>query len=344
MAAPERTLTTAGGGSVALPLFLPVYQQNADAPDVRSFGGDPPVRGCIVNAYFLYKRRELRERLRGEQDLHDYLGFDRLVMTDSGAFQAFTRRLLLSNRSIVAFQDAIGSDVVSPLDLVTPPGESRATAERKLEATAKRVREAQRYVTRAVLAGVQQGGRFLDLRRRGTDQMLRLGVGYLAIGSLVPFFTRRHELSFAGQVVRAARERAGAAVPIHVYGAGDPLELPFFVLWGADVFDSSSYVHYARKGRYMTPYGALEDPGPLLAGEWACRCPACATRSDIRTIFADTPALAAHNLRTILDTVRAAGDAHRAGTLEAMLEQLVDVNAAWFPDSLLRKAWEARDG
>jgi 7-cyano-7-deazaguanine tRNA-ribosyltransferase len=215
-----RELVTAGGERLRLPLFLPVYQRNATLPELPPAIGNLPVRGCIVNAYFLYKQRDLRRSLAETAGLRRYLGFDGLVMTDSGAFQAFTRQLYLNNRDITRFQARIGADIVSPLDLITLPGESRTSVEVKVDATFRRVREAQRYVGDVVLAGVQQGGRFLEARRRSTDQMLELGVRYLAVGSLVPFFTRRHELGFVARTLRQTRAQVGGALPIHVYGAG----------------------------------------------------------------------------------------------------------------------------
>ena len=169
-----RELVTAGGRRHRLPLFLPVYQRNATLPELPPAIGDQPIHGCIVNAYFLYKQRELRRSLAETAGLRQYLGFDGLVMTDSGAFQAFTRRLYLNNRDITRFQARIGADIVSPLDLITLPGESRTSVEVKVDATFRRVREAQRYVGDALLAGVQQGGRFLEARR---TQLARMALG-----------------------------------------------------------------------------------------------------------------------------------------------------------------------
>jgi 7-cyano-7-deazaguanine tRNA-ribosyltransferase len=338
----RRELVTAGGRRFSLPLFLPVYQQNANTlPELPPAIGDHPIRGCIVNAYFLYKQRELRRSLTESAGLRSYLGFDGLVMSDSGAFQTFTRRLYLNNRDIVRFQARIGADIVSPLDLITLPGESRSSVDVKVDATFRRVREAQRYAGDALLAGVQQGGRFLEARRRSTDQMLELGVRYLAVGSLVPFFTRRHELGFVARTLQQTRAQVGDQLPVHVYGAGDPLELPFFVFWGADVFDSSSYGHFARDGWYMTPFGALREPrSVLVAGEHTCRCPVCGGDAPPADLQADVPSLATHNLWTILDTVERTAEAVRGGRLPAMLEELLAVHRSWFPDSPLAALWE----
>jgi 7-cyano-7-deazaguanine tRNA-ribosyltransferase len=128
---------------------------------------------------------------------------------------------------------------------------------------------------------------------------------------------------------------------MHVYGAGDPCELPFLAACGATIFDSASYGHYAQGGWYMTPYGALTDPGPVLAGEFACSCPAC-LELPVAQVLADEARLCRHNLWTICDTVRGlrglVGDRAR---LHARLEEILRVHAAWFPRSRLVPSWRS---
>ena len=149
---------------------------------------------------------------------------------------------------------------------------------------------------------------------------------------------------FVGRVIREARSVAGDDVPIHVYGAGDPCELPLMAALGADVFDSSSYVHFARHGSYMTPYGALPDAARLLAGEYRCACPTCRRVAGPQEVFDDVTLLAAHNLWTICETVARIRERLRRHELHAWIEELLLVHRAWFPDSLLPASWEELHG
>lgn len=336
-----RQYHTRRGAVFSLPLFLPVFQvregEHVFAPWPPDEG--PPIEGCIVNAFFLYKQADLRKRFEAGLTLQQYLGFDGLVTTDSGAFQNFTRPVLVSNRKIVRFQDRIRTDVAAPLDLVTPPGDSRREAERKLAATLKRIAEGMNLVEHAHLAAVQQGGRYLDLRRRSNEGLASLAPDYVAIGSLVPFFNRNHDLSFVAPVIREARETLGPAVPMHIYGAGDPVELPFFAALGADIFDSSSYGHYAEGGWYMTPFGALDRPERIAAGEYACPCPFCRGVPDPAARFADKALLRRHNLWTICTVVAELRRTIAAGRLEARLAEILEVHQRWFPDSALQRTW-----
>ncbi|HEU0097445.1 MAG TPA: tRNA-guanine transglycosylase [Allosphingosinicella sp.] len=336
-----RSIRTRLGARVELPLFLPVYQPRSEAFQLTTRDSRLRIEGLIVNAYFLYKQREIRERLTGGESLSAFIGFEGLIATDSGAFQGFTRQLYLSNRDIVRFQEAIGSDVISPLDLVTPPGDNRSVAQAKLLATNKRIREALRIVEDGRVAGVQQGGRFLDLRRQSNDALVEMGVEYVAIGSLVPFFNRNHDLRFAGTVIRDARAAIGDGPPMHIYGAGDPLELPFFFALGADIFDSASYAHYAKGGHYMTPLGATREPERLRSEGWRCGCPICAD-SPLPAVMSDELLLTQHNLWTIHEVIhllrRLAADP--AG-FDRYLAETLDSHRRLFPDSLLPQSWES---
>lgn len=329
---------------VELPLFLPVFHRRTSLVPIDGWREQFGVEGCISNAYFLYKDRELRSRfLEGGLQLPELYGYDGFLMTDSGAFQGFSGKLLLENKKIVRFQDRLGADVISPLDLVTPPGDKRADATWKLEKTQDRIREAKALVENSVLASVQQGGRFLDLRRRSLEGLLEMGIDYLALGSLVPFFNRNHDIGFVGQVMREARTQAGSEVPIHVYGAGDPVELPFFYALGANIFDSASYGHYAQGGWYMTPYGAFDRDLAVGAGaDFACPCPFCHERSRV-AVFAELETLASHNLWTILETVRELRRLGRGAALASRLEEILTRHQHYFPGSALATSWRALD-
>lgn len=326
--------------SFQLPLFLPVYQPRSNLVPIDDLKNNFSIDGLIVNGFFLYKDAEIRRQFETGLTLHQYIGFDGLIMTDSGAFQGLKRPLYLSNKKIVKFQDAIRADIVSPLDLISPPGDNYQTAEKKLMSTIKRIREAKRIVINGILAGVQQGGRFRELRKRSIEALMEIGVRYIAVGSLVPFFNKNHNLSFIIRILRDARAIAGNECPIHVYGAGDPVELPFLAALGTDIFDSSSYGHYALSGWYMTRFGALpkEEKDKIL--DYGCRCDICKGFNEIPEIFADPAKLAAHNLFVILDTIQRLRAARDNNEMENFLDTILKTHAQWFPNSLLNQSWE----
>ncbi|MBF0099273.1 MAG: tRNA-guanine transglycosylase [Desulfobacterales bacterium] len=325
--------------SFELPIFLPVYHPRESFIPIDTWPTEFNIQGCIVNAFFLYKQREIRNALKKGLTIRDIVKFPGLIMTDSGAFQGFHGRLFLENKTIVKFQEAIGADIISPLDIVTPPYDKKELAEKKLKTTLARVQEAIGVVQEGILAGVQQGGKFLDLRRSATEALLTMGVQYLALGSLVPFFNKNHELGFVGNVIRDARNMCGEGFPIHVYGAGDPVEIPFLIELGATIFDSSAYAHYARSGWYMTPFGAIQDAGPLISGEFSCSCRFCSQMNKPEDIFSDERSLEAHNLWTIMQTINQVIKAKQENSFHQLLEQILEQHMYWFPKSALHSSW-----
>lgn len=327
---------TANDITCQLPMFLPVYERGNEYVSMPELKGTFQIQGLITNGFFLYKDRDTRTRVldEGVKSFYDFPGF---VATDSGAFQGFTRPLHLKNKVIIKFQQDIGADVVSPLDIVSTPGQSKSECSKKLDATLRRIAEGLPLMNKSILVGVQQGGRFPDLRRWAMEQLIELGCRYIALGSLVPFFNKRHDLSLVGRIIRDARARTPDDIPIHLYGAGDPVELPFYAALGCDIFDSSSFVHYARKGWLMTPFGAVASESPHHQA-YTCGCPYCTDAAPNTPM--DETTLAKHNLWCILDTVREIRRRKRENTLSDYLEQILARHAEWFPDSLLVPSWQ----
>lgn len=334
------TIVKTRAGEYDLPIFLPVYQPYSNLVPIDAFITNYGFRGLIMNSFFLYKHKETKNLLLDGTTVKQYIGFNGLVMTDSGAFQGLKRPLYLSNKKIVSFQDQIGADIISPLDLITPPGDNYTTALQKVIVTNERIAEAKALTKNSVLAGVQQGGKFLDLRKKSLDGLLEIGIEYLAIGSLVPFFNKRHDLSFVVKVMKDVMSAfSGAAIPIHIYGAGDPVELPFLFYLGARIFDSSSYGHYANQGWYMTRYGAITQQDTANLEEYGCNCPVCAQSANKSAIFAEAAELAKHNLYVIKETMDIIKQKNDAGKLDDYLQEVLSVHERWFDTSLLVPSW-----
>lgn len=301
------------------------------------------IEGMIVNGFFLYKDRQTKDLLTGPTSIQEYIGFEGMIMTDSGAFQGLKRPLYLSNKKIVKFQDAIGADIISPLDLISPPNDNFETASKKLASTNKRIKQALQLTENSILAGVQQGGRFMELRGKSIEALMEMQVEYIAIGSLVPFFNKKHKLDFVIKVLQQARQIAGPDIPFHVYGAGDPLEMPFIAQLGTDIFDSSSYGHYALDGWYMTPFGAIRKEQKTEFEYINCQCTYCQEAEGL-SIFDQAPALAGHNLHTIIAVMEQIRHHQEQDTLTELLESIIKIHEAWFPDSLLPSTWNDFDG
>ena len=93
----------------------------------------------------------------------------------------------------------------------------------------------------------------------------------LALGSPVEFM-ESYEYRLLAQMIVSAKKQMPESVPLHLFGAGHPLTIPFAIALGCDSFDSASYMLYAKKLRYITdentPSACTNTPAST-----GCRCP-----------------------------------------------------------------------
>ncbi|MEM3795954.1 MAG: tRNA-guanine transglycosylase, partial [Archaeoglobaceae archaeon] len=126
-------------GKIETPTVLPVINPNIPliAPKkMKNFGA----QALITNAYVIY--RSFKDEAI-EKGVHKILGVDMPIMTDSGSYQLMLYGdVEIGNREIIEFQQKIGSDLIVPLDIPTPPDAEYETAKRDLEETIRREREA----------------------------------------------------------------------------------------------------------------------------------------------------------------------------------------------------------
>ncbi|MBE0604346.1 MAG: tRNA guanosine(34) transglycosylase Tgt, partial [Deltaproteobacteria bacterium] len=192
-------------GSFRTPAFMPVGTaatvKGVWPEQLREMG-----YGCILgNTYHLYLRPG-HERVRRLGGLHRFMGWDRLILTDSGGFQVFSMSALrkVSDESVsfrshvdgsahvltpelaVEIQEALGSDLRMALDECVAYPAERGEAEDAVRRTtlwAGRSVAARRLPEGGML-GIVQGGMFADLRRRSVEEICSLPFDGFAIGGV----------------------------------------------------------------------------------------------------------------------------------------------------------------
>jgi 7-cyano-7-deazaguanine tRNA-ribosyltransferase len=268
--------------------------------------------GVITNAYLLLKRHE------PVNNIHDYIGFDKVVMTDSGGYQILEfGGIEASQESVVRFQEAIGVDIGVMLDFPTGGYASREHAELTVQKTLENAHAfgKQRSREDILWVGPVQGGAYLDLVETCAKSMASLPFHIHAVGSPTEFL-EGYQFEKVLEILAAARAQIPASRPLHLFGAGHPAVLPFMVALGADLFDSASYALYARDDRYMTPFRTyrLKD-----VYEFPCKCPACRSyrpdelRQEEKAQRMEQ--LAAHNLHVLAEEMSRIRQAVYHGTL-----------------------------
>jgi 7-cyano-7-deazaguanine tRNA-ribosyltransferase len=278
--------------AVETPLLMPVYNPRKPTLTIDELKDEFNVKAVMVNAYMLYKSPELRDEVL-RRGIHDFLGFDGIVATDSGSYQMMLYGAVeVTNPEILRFERDIGVDIGSFLDIPTVPDTFKPRAKEQLEETIRRSKEAldAGFTVNAAI----QGGKYLDLRAESARQ---IGANFplVAIGGIVPLM-ESYRFSELSDIIATVKQNIPSDRVVHAFGAGHPILFPMAALLGCDLFDSAAYALYAQDGRYMTEYGTRKVDELEYIG---CACPICQEHGiKIKRLYgADkTRALAKHNL------------------------------------------------
>lgn len=324
-------------GVVETPTVMPVINPNlriVEPAEMREFGAEI----LITNSYIIYSKPELREKAL-KDGLHALIGFDGPIMTDSGSFQlSVYGDVNVENHEIIAFEQAIGTDIGVPLDIPTAPDVRRLQAADELKITNERLTEARRLVEERrqkaaenaanglekqrgddmMIAGPVQGSTYLDLRRESAGFVSTLDFDVCPIGAVVPLM-ESYRYEDLVNVVAAAKMNLDPTVPVHLFGAGHPMMFALAVALGCDLFDSAAYALYAKGGRYITVNGTYQlDRLKYLP----CSCPVCSknTAESIQKAANKEELLARHNLYVTFEEIRLIKQAIHDGKLLELVE------------------------
>ncbi len=313
-------------GVVETPALMPVINPNIDfipPSEMMKYGAEI----LITNSYIIYRTKKLRETAL-KKGLHGLLGVDIPIMTDSGSFQLMVYGdVEITNEEIVRFQNEIGSDIVTPLDIPTPPDASYETALRDLEETIKREVEAERihknYSRGNLLSVPIQGSTHIDLRKRSAIEAGKISGDVFAIGAVVPLLDT-YRFGDVAKIVLAVKSIVSSARPVHLFGAGHPMIFALYTAMGIDLFDSAAYALFAKDDRYLTPNGTLKLDELQY---FPCSCPVCLeyTPEELRRIQKNERArlIAEHNLYTSFEEMRRVKQAIKNNELFELVEMRI---------------------
>ena len=304
-------------GVAHTPAFMPVGTQGSVkgvTPDeLRAVG----TQIVLANTYHLFLRPG-HALIRELEGLHRFIGWDGPILTDSGGFQVYSlaslrtvseegvrfrshldgSEHLLTPELSIEIQQALGSDIIHPLDECLAQPTSWPETERSLALTlrwAARARAAHGREREQALFGIVQGGVYEDLRRRAVEETCAFGfdgyaVGGLAVGEPKPLMLDLVELTGA----LLPRDR-----PRYLMGVGKPSDLVEAVARGMDLFDCVLPTRNARNGQLFTAAGVLaiknaryaRDPRPPDA---ECGCFTCQrfSRAYLRHLYRSRELLA----------------------------------------------------
>ncbi len=304
-------------GTIKTPALMPVIHPGKQTLDVKKLGAEV----VITNAYIMYKNEDLRVKAL-EEGVHELINFPGPVVTDSGSFQLSEYGDVdVTNREIIEFQELIGTDIGTSLDIPTPPFVKRERAEKDLEITLDRAREAIEVRGDLMLNSVVQGSTFTDLRSMCAETIGAMDFECYPIGAVVPLM-ESYKYSELVDVVMASVKNLPDSRPRHLMGAGHPMVFALAVAMGCDLFDSAAYILYAQDDRFMMPSGTYKLKNLV---EMPCSCSVCTTHTpeDLRSMDKKERMLliAEHNLTVSLAEIRTIKQAINDGNLMELVEQ-----------------------
>lgn len=306
-------------GTVETPTVMPVINPNIQLippKEMRNFGAEI----LITNSYIIYRKEELKN-VALEKGLHGLLNFDGPIMTDSGSFQlSVYGSVEVTNEEILGFQQKIGSDIIVPLDIPTPPDVHYRRAEEELAVTAERLEAARKFIQgEQLLAGPVQGSTYPELREKAASHLKDLNFEVYPLGAVVPLM-EAYRYAELVDVIAASKKGLSPASPVHLFGAGHPMMFALAVAMGCDLFDSAAYALYAKDGRYITVNGTyhVEKLNYL-----PCSCPVCSkyTAEELKKADNREELLGRHNLYATFAEIRLIKQCIKDGKLLELVEQ-----------------------
>ena len=290
-------------GSIQTPAFMPVGTYGTvkavDPSDIEALGAE-----IILGNTFHLMLRPGTEVIRAHGDLHDFMGWNKPILTDSGGFQVFSlaemRKIteegakfqspidgspvMLTPERSMQIQHELGSDIVMIFDECTPYPATEIQAAESMRLSlrwAARSRAAFDELkpdnTDTALFGIVQGGMYAPLRIESATGLLDIGFDGYAIGGL----SVGEPLDERNQVLEATTPLLPTDKPRYLMGVGKPEDLVESVARGVDMFDCVMPTRNARNAHLFTRFGDIKlrnaryakDTRPL---DETCTCTTCA--------------------------------------------------------------------
>ncbi len=284
-------------GTIETPVFMPVGTYGtvkAMTPEeLEGLGSE-----IILGNTFHLMLRPGTDIIMQHGDLHDFMNWDKPILTDSGGFQVFSLadarkiteqgvhfrspvngdKVFLGPEEAMQVQRELGSDIVMIFDECTPfpatEEETRTSMELSLR-WAKRSKLAHGD-NPAALFGIIQGGMYQQLRDESLTGLVEIGFDGYAIGGLSVGEPTETML----EILQPTAAKMPADKPRYLMGVGTPEDLVESVCHGIDMFDCVMPTRHARNGFLFTESGTLrlrnaKHKNSTLPIEETCDCYTC---------------------------------------------------------------------
>ncbi|ORU93143.1 MAG: tRNA guanosine(34) transglycosylase Tgt [Cycloclasticus sp. symbiont of Poecilosclerida sp. N] len=262
-------------GTIETPAFMPVGTYGtvkAMTPEQLLGTGTQIVLG---NTFHLMLRPGT-QAIEAHGGLHDFMHWQKPILTDSGGFQVFSldemrkitedgvhfrspvdgRKVFMGPEESMQVQRQLGSDIVMIFDECTPFPATEKQARASMELSqrwAKRSKDAHGDNPSA-LFGIIQGGMYENLRDESLKELEKIGFDGFAIGGL----SVGEPKDDCERVLEHIVPKMPEYKPRYLMGVGKPQDIVEAVLKGIDMFDCVMPTRNARNGYLFTRTGLVK--------------------------------------------------------------------------------------
>lgn len=347
-------------GEIKTPIFMPVGTVGSvKGVHQRELVNDIKAQIILGNTYHLYLRPGL-EVLGKAGGLHQFNGWSRPILTDSGGYQVYSlsgRRKIteegvtfashidgskhfFSPERAIDIQRTIGADIIMAFDECTPYPCDYSYAKKSMELTHRWLKRCcdhfdktqGHYGYEQTLFPIVQGSTYDDLRKKSAETIASFdrpanAIGGLSVGEPAEEMYRTTDL--VCQILPKDRPR-------YLMGVGTPANLLECIALGIDMFDCVLPTRNARHGMLYTKKGIIniknakwkEDFDPIDADS-DCETSRFYSKAYLRHLFISKELLGAqiaslHNLSFFLWLVGEARDHILAGNFSDWKTNMVN--------------------
>ena len=269
-------------GEIKTPVFMPVGTYGtvkSVTPEEVEAGGAEIILG---NTFHLMLRPGT-EVVRAHGGLHEFMHWERPILTDSGGFQVFSlaemRRLseegvkfrspvngdevFLTPEKSMEVQHELNADITMIFDECTPYPASEQEARESMQLSLRWAsRSRQRFDDLKneepdrgeALFGIVQGGMYDNLREESRAGLVDIGFDGYAVGGLAVGEPEAERLA----VLDGLMPNMPTEVPRYLMGVGTPVDIAEAVMRGIDMFDCVIPTRHARNGQLFTSRGTVK--------------------------------------------------------------------------------------
>ena len=263
-------------GFIDTPAFMPVGTQGTVKSIFLDDLNNTGTQIILGNTYHLFLRpgTDIIKKFGG---LHNYINWNKPILTDSGGFQIMSlsklakidrekgaffsshidgQKFLLSPEKSIQIQKDINSDILMVLDECPKLTNDKKIISNAIETSTNwAIRSKKEFgdSPNKALFGIVQGGLFHDLRVESLEKLIEINFDGYALGGLAVGEKQEDMVN----VIKRITKRMPKTKPRYLMGVGTPSDILAAVKYGIDMFDCVLPTRSGRNGLAFTWEGKV---------------------------------------------------------------------------------------